>query len=70
MGCTPSIVPSALLEERDVPVFCQIQAYKVNPLINVEMIENLVITGEYPSEVKSVGFFPSRAAVDRKIYLD
>ena len=70
MGCNPTIVPSALLEEQDVNVFCQIEAYNVNPLIEIEMIKNLQINGSYPPEVRSVGFFPSRAAIDRTVYLD
>ena len=69
-GCTPSIVPSALLEEQDVTVFCQIEAFKVNPLIDVDAIKSISITGQYPRSVRSVGFFPSRAAIDREVYLD
>jgi hypothetical protein len=69
-GCSPSVVPSALLEEQDVTVFCQIEAFKVNPLIEIKAIEDMSINGQYPPEVRSVGFFPSRAAIDRDIYLD
>ncbi len=69
-GCVPSIIPSALLEEQDVTVFCPIQAYKVNPLIDVDMIKSISITGKYPPEVGGVGFFPVRAAIDRQVYLD
>ena len=38
-GCEPTIVRSDLLEEQNVPVFCQLSATKINPLIEVEAID-------------------------------
>ena len=40
-GCTPGVVRSDLLEEQNVPVFCQIAASKLNPLIDVGAIESI-----------------------------
>ena len=62
-GCSPTIVRSDLLEEQNVPVFCQIAATKINPLIDVKTIESMSFKGKYPKEVSGVGFHPARAAV-------
>ncbi len=62
-GCEPSVVRSDLLEEQNVPVFCQIVATKINPLIKVEAIESMRFTGTYSKDVAGVGFHPARAAV-------
>ena len=35
-GCTPPVVRSDLLAEQNVPVFCQIDALKINPLNSSE----------------------------------
>ena len=37
-GCSPSVVRSDLLEEQNVPVFCQLYATKMNPLIDFNAI--------------------------------
>ena len=62
-GCTPAVVRSDLLEEQNVPVFCQLAATKINPLIQVDAIESLSFSGEYPPEVAGVGFEPTRSAL-------
>ena len=62
-GCTPAVVRSDLLEEQNVPVFCQLAATKINPLIDVEAIESLSFSGDYPSEVAGIGFEPYRSAL-------
>src|SRR3989338_4192834 len=62
-GCNPSVVRSDLLEERNVPVFCQLAATKINPLIEVAGIESISFQGNYPRDVSGVGFYPARAAV-------
>lgn len=62
-GCSPAVVRSDLLEEQDYPVFCQLIATKLNPLIDVEAIQGITFKGQYPDGVKSVDFFPSRAAL-------
>ena len=40
-GCTPSVVRSDLLEEQNVPVYCQISATQINPLIDIESIRHI-----------------------------
>jgi len=62
-GCTPMVVRSDLLEERNVPVFCQLDAVKVNPLIKVSSIKSISFKGEYPEDVAGVNFHPARAAI-------
>ena len=62
-GCEPAVVRSDLLEEQNVPVFCQLAATKINPLIDVEAIESISFSGEYPKEVSGISFHPARAAL-------
>lgn len=62
-SCEPAPVRSDLLEEEDVTVYCKISATQINPLIDVESIKTIYISGTYPSEVKSVGYFPSQSAL-------
>jgi len=67
-GCDPVVVRSDLLEEQDVTVFCKISATQINPLIEVNAIDRIIITGKdgkYPREVSTVNYFPSRAALGR-----
>ena len=65
-GCTPAVVRSDLLEEQNVPVFCQLAATKINPLIDVEAIESISFPGKRPKEVQDIGFHPARAALGIK----
>ncbi|MAG11029.1 hypothetical protein CMI44_01835, partial [Candidatus Pacearchaeota archaeon] len=62
-GCTPTVVRSDLLEEQNVPIFCQLAATKINPLIDVEAIESVSFKGKYPKEVSGVGFHPANAGI-------
>ena len=62
-GCSPSTARSDLLEEQNVPVFCQLMATKLNPLISVQSIDSISFTGNYPKEVAGIGFNPARAAL-------
>lgn len=62
-GCQPTVVRSDLLAEQNVPVFCQIDALKINPLIDIKEIRNIRFTGNYPPEVAGIGFYPARAAL-------
>lgn len=62
-GCEPSVVRSDLLEEQDVPVFCQISATNINPLIDVKVIDSIIFSGQYSRDVAGVGFYPAKAAV-------
>jgi len=62
-GCQPMVVRSDLLADQNVPVLCQIMGVKINPLIDVKNIRNIRFTGNYPEEVATVGFHPSRVAL-------
>ncbi len=62
-GCTPAVVRSDLLEEQNVPVFCQLAATKINPLIKVEAIDTIYFSGKYPREIAGIGFHPAKAAL-------
>ncbi len=62
-GCQPVVVRSDLLAEQNVPVFCQIDALKVNPLIDINQIRNIAFKSEYPEEVAGTGFHPAQAAL-------
>lgn len=62
-GCQPAVVRSDLLAEQNVPVFCQLDALQINPLLSIKDISSLTFTGKYPNEVAGVGFHPARAAL-------
>ena len=62
-GCSPSVVRSDLLAEQNVPVFCQLYAIKVNPLIKVSAIKSISFKGDYPEGVRSIVYHPARAAI-------
>ena len=51
LGCEPAVVRSDLLEEQNVPVFCPLSATKLNPLIDVEAIDYISFSGDYPKGV-------------------
>lgn len=63
LGCTPTVVRSDLLEEQNVPVFCQLYAVKINPLISVASIKSISFKGAPPEGVAGISFHPARAAV-------
>ncbi|PJC44797.1 hypothetical protein CO038_02425 [Candidatus Pacearchaeota archaeon CG_4_9_14_0_2_um_filter_39_13] len=63
-GCQPTVVRSDLLAEQNVPVFCQLDAIKINPLLDIEQIRNIRFSVADRSEgVVGVGFHPARAAL-------
>ncbi|MCF7910263.1 transglycosylase SLT domain-containing protein [Candidatus Pacearchaeota archaeon] len=62
-GCTPAIVRSDLLEEQNVPVFCELMATKLNPMIEVEEINTISFSGQYPPEISGIGFHPAQSAL-------
>lgn len=62
-GCSPSVVRSDLLAQQNVPVFCQLYAVKVNPLIDVSSIKTISFKGGYPEGVSGISYHPARAAV-------
>jgi hypothetical protein len=62
-GCSPGVVRSDLLADQNVPVFCELYAIKVNPLIKVSSIRSISFKGDYPDGVSGIAFHPARAAV-------
>lgn len=69
-GCTPAVVRSDLLEEQDVPVFCQLAATKLNPLIDIKAIKNIDFIGKYPEGVREIAFHPAQGALGIQNYLN
>ena len=69
-GCTPLVVRSDLLEEQSIPVFCQLVATQINPLIDIEAIDSISFSGEYPKEVSGIGFHPAKSALGVKTKLN
>ncbi|MEM3141302.1 MAG: hypothetical protein QXX55_00745 [Candidatus Pacearchaeota archaeon] len=62
-GCIPPVVRSDLLEEQNVPVFCPIVATQLNPLINIDKINQISFSGgDIPREISGIGYYPARAA--------
>ncbi|MEA3414128.1 MAG: hypothetical protein U9Q99_01220 [Nanoarchaeota archaeon] len=57
-GCNPSVVRSDLLEEQDVYLFCELEALKINPLIDLSSINKITFSGDYPAEIKKIYFHP------------
>lgn len=66
-GCDPPVVRSDLLEDQNTPVFCKLSATKLNPLIEVEAIDSISFSGQYPREVSGIGFQPAQAALGYEI---
>jgi hypothetical protein len=62
-GCEPAVVRSDLLEDQQVAVACQLAVTKLNSLIEVEAIDYLTFSGDYPQEIASVGFHPAQSAL-------
>jgi len=62
-GCSPAVVRSDLLEERNVPVFCKVTSIQVNPLIDVSKIRSIHFKGQFPRGISGVSYYPARAAV-------
>jgi hypothetical protein len=62
-SCMPLVVRSDLLEQQNVPVFCKLDALKLNPLIDVAVVKSVGFKGKYPDSVQAVSFHPSQAAL-------
>jgi hypothetical protein len=66
-GCQPSIVRSDLLEEQNVPVFCQLVPLKVNPAVSIAKISSVSIVQKQTNNyISGVGFHPSNSAINSK----
>ncbi|MBT4375930.1 transglycosylase SLT domain-containing protein [archaeon] len=66
LGCTPTVVRSDLLEENDVPVFCEVKAIKINPLIEVSAVNSISFGDQTSQDIRSVGFHVNRVALQDK----
>ncbi len=65
-GCTPSVVRSDLLAEQNVPVFCQINALQINPLIDIQQIRSISFSSNYPKDIIGAGYHPAQAALNSR----
>lgn len=64
IGCQPAVVRGDLLADQNVPVFCQVDALKLNPILDVNSIRNIQFSTQSASPgVVGVGFHPARAAL-------
>ena len=63
-GCSPPVVRSDLLEEQNVPVFCELATLQINPGIDINRIDRISFTQRDPHPfIAGVGFYPARAAI-------
>lgn len=64
-GCNPAVVRSDLLSERDVPVFCKLQATQINPFIDATLIRTISIhsRGQIPEGILNIGFHRPKSAI-------
>jgi len=63
-GCKPMVVRSDLLEEQNVPVFCELTAVKINPGVDISRIARISVKNlENNPYIAGVGFYPARAAI-------
>ena len=63
-GCKPMVVRSDLLEEQNVPVFCELTAVKINPGVDISKIAKISVKNlENNPYIAGVGFYPARAAI-------
>jgi len=70
-GCSPSVVRSDLLEEQNVPIFCNVDVIKLNPLIDVSRLRSVKFKGKYGKEIAGVTFHPNDEAIrSQKGYID
>lgn len=63
-ACSPTPVPSNLLEEQNVPVLCKMTGIKINPLIEVPYIKKVTpYVKNQSKEIAYVNFYPARSAL-------
>ncbi len=63
LQCSPEIVRDDLLEENDVPVYCKINLYQINPLVDVSGIKSVSFSGNHSKEISSVSYYPAYSAL-------
>lgn len=63
-ACSPMVVRSDLLEEQEVPVFCRLDAIKINPLIEIPNIQRIAVEQQtLDKNIKRITFHPARAGL-------
>jgi hypothetical protein len=63
-GCKPYVVRSDLLEEQNVPVFCEVVALKINPGVDISRISSISFTQKERNPlIAGIGFHPANAAI-------
>jgi hypothetical protein len=63
LQCSPEIVRDDLLEENDVPIYCKINLYKINPFVDVSGIKSVSFLGNHSKEISSVSYYPAYSAL-------
>jgi hypothetical protein len=64
LGCQPYVVRSDLLEEQNVPVFCRLVPFKINPGIDITRIDRINIQQKEANPyIAGIGFHPAQAAI-------
>jgi len=61
-SCEPTVVRSDLLAEQNVPVFCRLIGFKINPLIEVPTIKSIKLMGQAAKTITGTAVYhPYRA---------
>ncbi len=64
LSCEPTVVRSDLLAEEDVNVFCRMTATQINPLVQINQINNIRLSSNTAKEVKGVvNYLPAQPAL-------
>ncbi len=63
-GCKPMVVRSDLLEEQNVPVFCELVALKLNPGVDISRIDRITFAQKQTNDyISGIGFHPAYTAI-------
>lgn len=64
-GCQPNVVRSDLLEEQNVPVFCELTALRINPGVDITNIDRITFSRSKNKSdyISGIGFYPANAAI-------
>lgn len=66
-GCSPQVVRSDLLEEQNVPVFCQLMPVKINPGVDINRLDRVSVSQKTKNEgIAGIGFHPANVAIKSK----
>ncbi len=63
-GCSPAVVRSDLLEEQNVPVFCKLDAVKLNPIVDIASLKSVGFqVRDVDKYIAGVSYHPSQIAL-------